>query len=120
MTAWKRWQDFVTALLGVVLLITPVVLGATSNTAATRTAYLMGVLILLGGVLAGSGAMGDVGEWVPVALGAILFVTPWAVGFTGVGAMAWSAWIIGVLVVLSAGSVIFQSRRTTNRPTIST
>jgi hypothetical protein len=39
-------------------------------------------------------------------------VSPWAFGFTAVTALAWSAWIIGILVVLAVGSLLtMQTRR---------
>jgi hypothetical protein len=51
-------------------------------------------------------------EVIPAALGVILFVSPWLFGFTAVTALAWSAWIIGILVVVVAGSLFaMQNRR---------
>jgi hypothetical protein len=45
-------------------------------------------------------------------LAAILFVSPWAFDFTAVTALAWSAWIIAILVVLALGSLVaMQNRR---------
>jgi len=41
-------------------------------------------------------------EWLNVILGAWLFLSPWILGFTGTSAAAWSAWIVGALVVIFA------------------
>jgi len=41
-------------------------------------------------------------EWVNAILGAWLFIAPWVLGFTGTSAAAWSAWIVGALVVIFA------------------
>ena len=51
-------------------------------------------------------------ELIPAVLAVILFVSPWAFGFTAVTALAWSAWIVAILVVLALGSMFtMQNRR---------
>ncbi len=37
-------------------------------------------------------------DWVNVLVAALLFVSPWTLGFSAVASAAWSAWILGVLV----------------------
>jgi hypothetical protein len=39
-----------------------------------------------------------------------VFLAPWALGFTGFTALAWSAWIAGILAVVLAGSVVLNGR----------
>lgn len=112
MTAWRRWQDWVVVGLGVVLFLTPFVFGETANTVAASTAYVLGVVIALAGVL--NAAMRRAGglELIPVLLAVIVFVSPWAFGFTAVTALAWSAWIIAILLVVTLGSLVaMQNRR---------
>ncbi len=41
-------------------------------------------------------------EWLNVVLGAWLFLSPWILGFTSTSAAAWSAWILGALIVVFA------------------
>ena len=41
-------------------------------------------------------------EWVNVVLGGWLFLSPWIFGFTGNAGAAWSAWIIGGVVLILA------------------
>jgi polyferredoxin len=92
--------------------LTPFVFAETSQTVAASTAYVLGVLIVLAGLL--NAAMRQAGglEVIPAALGVILFVSPWLFGFTAVTALAWSAWIIGILIVVVAGSLFaMQNRR---------
>lgn len=113
-TTWRRWQDWVVVGLGVIMFITPFVFGETSQTVAASTAYVLGVLLALAGLL--NAAMKEAGglEVIPAVLAVILFVSPWAFGFTTVAALAWSAWVIGILVVLAAGSLFtMQNRRAT-------
>jgi hypothetical protein len=112
MTTWRRWQDWVVVGLGVVLFVTPFVFGETADRVAASTAYTLGVLIALAGLL--NAAMMEAGglELVPAVLAVILFLSPWVFGFTAVTALAWSAWIIAILVLLAAGSLLaMQNRR---------
>jgi hypothetical protein len=114
MTAWKRWQDWSVVVLGAVMFVTPFVFGETSQTVAASAAYVLGVLLALGGV--GNAAMAKAGgfEIVPAILAVILFVSPWILGFTVVTPLAWSAWIAAILVVLAIGSLYpITSRRAT-------
>jgi SPW repeat-containing protein len=109
MTTWRRWQDWVVVGLGVITFLTPFVFGDTAQTGAAYTAYVLGVLIALAGLL--NAAMRQVGglEVIPAVLAVVLFVSPWAFGFTAVTALAWSAWVVAILVVLAIGS-LFTTR----------
>ncbi|TMD30269.1 MAG: hypothetical protein E6I95_15835 [Chloroflexi bacterium] len=112
MTTWRRWQDWVVVALGVILFVTPFVFGQATQNVAAYTAYVLGTLIALAGIL--NAAMKRAGglDIIPGVLAVILFVSPWAFGFTAVTALAWSAWIIGILVVLAVGSLLtMQTRR---------
>jgi hypothetical protein len=112
MTTWRRWQDWVVVALGVIVFVTPFVFGQATNNVAAYTAYVLGALIALAGIL--NAAMKQAGglEIIPGVLAVILFVSPWAFGFTAVTALAWSAWIVGILVVLTVGSLFtMQTRR---------
>ena len=110
-TTWRRWQDWVVVGLGVVTFVSPFVFGETSHGVAASSAYVLGVLIALAGLL--NAAMKDAGglEVIPAVLAVILFVSPWALGFTAVTSLAWSAWIIGILVVLAVGSLFATQNR---------
>src|SRR5712691_12386637 len=112
MTAWRRWQDWVVVGLGVVLFLTPIGFGETGQTVATSTLYVLGTLIALPGLL--NAAMRQAGglELIPSVLAVVLFVSPWAFGFTAVTALAWSAWIIAILVAINVGSLFaLRTRR---------
>jgi len=114
MTAWRRWQDWVVVGLGVVLFLTPLVFGETAQTVATSTLYGLGALIALAGLL--NAAMRQAGglELIPSVLAVILFVSPWAFGFTTVTALTWSAWVIAIAVAISIGSLFaMRTRRVT-------
>ncbi len=110
MAPWHRWQDWVNVVLGVVLFITPFTFGATSVQAAAYTAWVVGVLLLAVGLYLLSNPENTGVEWVQVILGVLLFISPWALTFTNLTQMAWSAWIIGVLSVIAAGWVLLAER----------
>src|ERR1700738_546774 len=69
MTTWRRWQDWVVVALGVILFVTPFVFGEATGTVAASTAYVLGALIALSGVLnaamreAGGAALRSGGAW---------------------------------------------------------
>jgi SPW repeat len=110
--AWRRWQDWVVVGLGVVMFLTPFVFGETGQSVPAATAYVLGALIALAGLL--NAAMREARglEVIPAVLAVVLFVSPWAFGFTAVTALAYSAWIVGIVVVLAAGSLLAtQDRR---------
>jgi uncharacterized membrane protein HdeD (DUF308 family) len=107
-TAWKRWQDYATIIFGVALFITPLVFGDTSQGTATTTAYILGVLLVLSGLLAAAMREANTAEWIPVVLGVITFISPFVFGFTAVTAVAWAAYIVGVLAVVNAGSLLLN------------
>jgi hypothetical protein len=45
-------------------------------------------------------------EYLPLILGVLIFLAPWVLGFSAITAMAWSAWVIGVLAFIISGSVL--------------
>src|SRR3989449_10959882 len=112
MTTWRRWQDWVVVGLGVVIFLTPFVFGETGQTVAASTAYVLGVLIALGGLVNAATRQTGGLELIPAVLAVMLFVSPWAFGFTAVTGLAWAAWIIAILIVLTVGSLFaMQNRR---------
>ena len=108
--AWKRWQDWVTVVLGVLLFIAPFAFAATANQSAAWTAYAGGVLLAIAGLWSLSSPANQFSEWAEVVIGILVFIAPWVLGFTGLTPIAWSAWIAGVLAVLVGGSVVLNQR----------
>ena len=118
-TAWRRWQDYATIILGVALFVTPFVFGDTSQGTAATTVYILGVVLVLGGLLAAAMREANNAEYVPVILGVVTFISPFLFGFTAVTAIAWAAWVVGVLAVASAGSLLLVNRgNRTQHPTL--
>lgn len=110
MKTWTRWQDWTVMLLGVVLLLSPVVLGPASTIAFALNAFFIGVLSIAIAILALAQPQRFVTEWVTLFLGAWLFISPWLLAFAAIGA-AWLAWIIGLCLVVIAGWTLLEARR---------
>ncbi|MBP2703042.1 SPW repeat protein [Microbispora sp. RL4-1S] len=68
-------------------------------TAANTPLLLLGALLVVSALWAILGA-GGASSWVTAAFGALLFVSPWAFGFDGDAAAAWTAWIAGGVTVV--------------------
>jgi uncharacterized membrane protein len=116
MSAWKRWQDWAIVVLGIVLFITPLTVPfisrGTATAAAAYTAYVMGLLFVGAGLYVLANPTKLLGEWIQVLLSALLIASPFVIGFSGVVVVAYTAWFIGVLAILLAGSVlVMQGRR---------
>lgn len=103
-TAFKRWQDWTIIAIGIVVVATPFVFSETSNHNAAYSAYFMGALVVLAGLLAAFMATPlKLVVWIVAVLGVILFFTPWLFGFTAATATSWVSWIAGLAVVGVSG-----------------
>ncbi len=111
MTAWRRWQDWTVVVLGAIMFVTPFVFGDTGQTVAASVAYVLGLLVILAGVAGAAMVRSGGFALVPAVLAVILFVSPWLFGFTAVTALAWSAWIIAILIALAVGSEVTMRAR---------
>lgn len=103
MDTLKKFLDGFSLLLGFWLLVTAWIWLPTGNALA-----LWGVTILAAAVIIFA-AMGEfredtaMPEIANVILGALIFLSPWILSYTEVGTATWSAWIVGLaLVVLEA------------------
>src|SRR5690349_11098656 len=77
----KRWEDWCDWALGIWLLLSPWVLLFEQDTAATRNAVAVGFLVIAAEALTLS-HFRVWEEWINVALGAWLVVSPWVLGIS--------------------------------------
>lgn len=105
--AWKRPQDWINLLLGIFLLVVPSFGLAGGGATAT---YLVGTSILLVSFWALAMPQSKAAQWCNILLGAGYFFAPWVYGFVTIGTAAWSAWIVGALVVIFASTALAQTR----------
>ncbi len=94
----KHWQDSVSLLLGVWLILSPFALGFAA--AATWITVVLGLLVIMFAV-EGFIVPSYLEEWGELLLGLALLLAPWAVGYEPASATV-SSVISGLLVILFA------------------
>ncbi|MHA6784583.1 SPW repeat domain-containing protein [Pseudonocardia saturnea] len=95
--AWHRWQDWAALVIGVLTALAPIVVA--TSTAALWTLIVFGVLVAASGLWSLAQPDSAVSEYVHVALGVLLFISPWVFAYTALAGAAWTSWVAGVLVV---------------------
>ena len=119
MITGRRWQDAAIALIGVLMFLTPTVFGYggvggaiwAAGISAAAAAYVLGGLLVVGGLV---GLFFTQPRWwsgVELALGLVLFVSPWVFGFTEAVAFQWSAWVLGLAAAAVGASGLATARR---------
>jgi len=96
-----HWQDVVNWLLGVGLYFSPLLFGYEAEETAAWNAHVVGAIIAVM-ALAAMFAFQDWEEWVSVALGAWLIVSPWVLGFSAVSTALLSHVLIGIAALVLA------------------
>ena len=117
-TMWRRWQDYATMLFGVLLFVSPFVFGETSQQTAAISAYVLGVLLVLAGIMAAA-LREDRRSPILYATGLVAVVTflaPFVLGFVGVTGIAWTAWVLAVLTVLVAATFLLNRQPEVVKP----
>ena len=107
-TAPRQWEDWASWLLGFWLLLSPWILHFEDETAATQNAVVLGFVLILAEVVTLS-AFQVWEEWINIALGIWLVVSPWVL--RGVGAVASADFVlVGLLVIALAAYEMWQVR----------
>ncbi|MGW5051989.1 SPW repeat domain-containing protein [Actinokineospora sp. NPDC004072] len=101
---WTRPQDWVEVVLGLVALLSP--LWFATEAAATWTLIVLGVLIALDGLVSLARPGLVAGEAVQIVLGALLFISPWVMGYAHLSGVAWTSWIIGALTAIAGAAAL--------------
>ena len=110
MGQWKRPQDWIMLIGGVYLFLTPWLYGFAGE-AAAGNAWAVGVVLALASIWSLAQPAQLAAPVVNLVAGLWLAVSPWVLGFAGAVAAASNAWIVGVLAVVLAASVIAGIRR---------
>lgn len=93
----KHWQDPVNLVLGLWMMASPWVLAYAAEMTPTRNAFIVGIFIAGLALLALFKVMAWE-EWLSVALGAWLVISPWILGFSALATAMWNAVIVGLVV----------------------
>ena len=96
-----KWEDWLGVGLGVWLLASPFVLGFSDATAPTLNALVMGCVLVLEEMLE-LGVHESAEEWIDLAAGTWLVVSPAVLGFSGQMAASISTIAVGLLTLLFA------------------
>jgi hypothetical protein len=114
MTAPKHWQDPVSAMAGVAILVSPWPAGYAMAQPALANAVIVGALLLTGAILAAviGHAWAECGI---AALGIWLLMSPWVLGFVDAASIR-VAVVMGGVVLLLAGAALAAEWRAGRSP----
>lgn len=98
----QRWQDWVTLVLGLWLIIAPLIAFGDSTATGAINSYIVGVIVAALSVWALAQPR-SWAEWINLAVGLWLIISPFTLGFANNTALMWNHIIVGVLVGASAG-----------------
>lgn len=104
--------DVVNILAGLALVLSPWVLGFTTDMAAAWNAWIVGAAVALAALWA-LVSFHWAEKWVSGALGLWAVVAPWALGFEAVRAAAGAHVVLGLVVLILAAATLWAD---TNRP----
>ncbi|NYI83017.1 uncharacterized membrane protein HdeD (DUF308 family) [Saccharopolyspora hordei] len=101
---WVRWQDWAGVVLGAYLVLGT--LWTPTDTAAMSAMIVLGALLVVASVwsLAMPGSV--MSEYCHMLLGALLFISPWVLGYSELTGASWTSWIVGVLAVLAGAAAL--------------
>lgn len=95
------WSNWLMLILAAWLFISPWVLPAAVAGAWTWNFWIVAVIAAALAV----GALSQVAQWedwINLALGVWLFVSPWFLGYAGTESIAWNSYIVGALMAVIA------------------
>ena len=112
--SWSTWPNWINIGLGLYLALSPLWIDIVDRAAWFTILGALIVLIGLWGAKTGSSALS---QWVQIVMGILTFVTPWMVfrvpwvpEAASTVVTDWTAWIIGVLVIIFAILGMAQGR----------
>ncbi len=105
----EHYQDWVNLVCAVLLFVSPWVLAFSGDMMATRAAWITGVVVAIF-ALAALVQFAEWEEWISMLLGVWMIVSPWIVGFSGVGVAVAAFVVLGIVVALASAAEIWQIR----------
>lgn len=98
----KRWQDWVGLVLGVLMFLSPWLVGFSAEVYAASSAWALGAATVVLFAIALFKPEHQWEEWGNLALAVLLILAPFALGFAAVAGAAYAHWILGVLIGIDA------------------
>lgn len=111
-----RWW-WINVLLSIVLLLSPVYSVMWNNVPAAWNTWLFGAVALVIAIyelIVGGRARAGI---LNVLIGIWLFLSPWIVGYAGMNGVAWTNWIVGILLCIDTLWALWQIRVVSGGPT---
>ncbi len=104
---WVRWQDWVAVALGVYLMLAT--LWTTTSGSALSTMLVLGALLVVAAAwsLAMPGSLTS--EYAHMAIGVLLFISPWVLGYSALTGAAWTSWLVGILAVIAGAAALSEA-----------
>ena len=110
MSAPTQWREWTSVVLGFYLLLVPL-LNGDSATALTVLVAEVGGLLVIGAAIRTLMRPGStMARWTQVVVGALLVLSPVALGFVELTGAAWNAYLVGGAVAALALSTFVPSR----------
>ena len=98
----RLWQDWVNLILGVLIFLSPWILGFSDISSGSWLAWIVGILLIVLSAWALSNPAAWI-EWVNVILGVIVILSPWIGGIAAKGAgTTWTLVIAGIIIAVVA------------------
>jgi len=105
----RKPQDGINLILGIVLFVSPWVIGFAATTPAAWNAWIVGAVLALVAVTA-LWAVAEWEEWVNFVIGVWMVVSPWVLGFFGDVNVMWTFVILGALTALVSAWGVWDYR----------
>jgi len=96
-----RFQDWINLVLAVVLFVSPWLFQFADQPTPAWNAWVCGVIIAALAIAA-LVQFAEWEEWINVALGVWLVISPWVLGFSTIAAAMWRHLILGLVIALLA------------------
>lgn len=104
-----QWQDWVLSLLGLWMFASPWLFAFTGQSMPAWNSYIAGAIVLILS-LAALVNFTVWEEWINVAVGLWLVISPWLLGYANMTSMTWNQVIVGLLVVILAAWDVWTMR----------
>lgn len=100
-----------TGILGFILALSPWIFGYSGNSVALWTSIFVGAATIVVSILEGMRADRQQWEyWTAGILGIVAIIAPFILGFSGYTNALWSSVVLGVLIVIFAGSKLTREQ----------
>ncbi len=109
--SWTRWQSWCNLILGIILFIAPWYTVTWEIARSSWNAWIFGALTVLVALWAMAFPKGIIPPVINFLIGILVFISPWVLGYVAHTGMAWSAWIIGALVIILSAWAIAVAQR---------